>query len=299
MKCNWIGKNVTERLPEGRFFSLLMYPVYSMSGDYKRELCELSGIPMLDIKVRVRTGGFFLLERGTKEELTARAGRLNSNGYRCRLFDEAAQYEVPEAIDTGLGDIRPDSIVFFDEAVNVALEIAPDDRVLIVTGRVEIVSTVSTNTQDNVVGYPGFGHGGLGGMRVGMQGMRMPARASSSRKAKKVGVVDIYNMTRGQCARITERAFDFRDYFSGDADYSFLVNCRKMIDGIKKFAAGTVVDDCYEETSLPLGVSDTEKHSSQSGDMFGISSSRTVTRSDMSRFNQYSKFRCIIQTIDG
>jgi hypothetical protein len=283
MKCNWLGKTVIENGAGPAKYSLVVLTPKTLDDQMKIKISEIAGIALLDVKLRFHADGFFILSRaGDAATLGAIAKTLKADGISSLIFDESKMFDVPELASAATCRIDGDKLVFLPKGSGDVTIFGKYARLLVVNARIEETSiNSSTNVRTNT---------------LSPYGTVMPTTSiftSKTTQIQKISVTAVYDMIGNSAVKICEGHFNFKELLKENTQYDYKSNFEAFLSEAIKIVSHIFVDNSFSHSSLPLAHS--EKHVFHSHSRFLASSGTHAESSEMNVFDQYTRFRYIVE----
>ncbi|MFA6450310.1 MAG: hypothetical protein WCX65_12625 [bacterium] len=282
MKCNWLGREIAECGSSAAKHALVVMTPITFDADMRTKLSEITGITLLDIKLRFHANGFFIVSKSADaHSLGEQAKKLIKAGFKPYIFDESSFFDVPDIEKPSSFRVDGGAITFISNLKSSEVSFGSSARLLVVKGHVEIdTKKISTKATPYFSPYA-------------VATVPMTIHKSQSSKKQIMHIVNIYDMDGKNAVQLREGRFNFHDAFKESAAPNFSANCDLLLRELDKMSMQITVDELFNSSSLPLAGRD--KNVSRDGVRFFSNSNLSITSSEINEFDQYSRFRCIVE----
>ncbi len=287
LKSTWNGVIVEGGIDRDDVFTIVIHPLEEVTPEVRKRLSESCGMSPLDIKIKVRPGGYIALLRGMDfHEMQGAMLRLRAAGFVTSLFRNTFTFDIPvmEVFHNGSAD--GSRIVFGDDDNPSSNIVERGDRVLVVMTTIAVNSVTVAGPPRKSVGL---------GLNPAMPVKIKTRPAAKIEKTEYVGVADLFNFSREQHTRLTAGNFHFKGLLGDMTARSFNANMNVLLHKIRGIAGSVTVDERYDASSIPLPSSSIRKGVVPGGTTMGFADATKITRDDFCEFTAYSRFRYIVE----
>jgi len=277
MICNWIGKQVSLEHHNETGWALSLEPPGPLDDTRRKSIADAADMDLIDVKVRVNGKGFTFLKKSADPwEIGRYCSKLDERGFKPLVFNLAALYDVPDPISAVSASCSESGALFScrdDKNHRVGLA----NTMLVVLGTIEVVEKNVVTRKD------------VPAVLAGSLIARTNKKESASRNVKTEGIADIYFIEEKKCFRISQSSFNFKTAIGGSASFVFSNNIKALVQKFAALTERTLVDDSFENSTLPYPAAPDEKSDKSVFDTF-YHQTKTEVTAKMSAFNHYSRF---------
>lgn len=285
MKCNWLGKIISENATIDQKWFLVVKPLNKIDDHMKDEYRRIVECTAHDANIRCRTGGFFVVRQGNDaHELGDIARKLKQIGFHPLLFNNAEFHDIPDIVTPNTGSVEQDEFMFESVGGGPKWQIKRGDILLVVKGR------ISTKVfSKDIRAY------GTGGSIVSRDSAGISLSSVSTFSETKRQIFDIYNMNSNICIRIIESKFNFKDFLKKEYQYGPISNFNTLLEKLTTLSPGIDIDNSFDHSSLPHMDSSVTLNTTPSASTLTPGARSDASKDELLRFDQYSRFRYIVK----
>ncbi|HPN93196.1 MAG TPA: hypothetical protein PLS19_01390 [bacterium] len=277
MICNWIGKQISADSHNEKGWALVLEPPGPLDDARRKHIADAVGMDLIDVKVRVNGNGYTFLKKSVDPwEIGRYASNLDEYGFNPILFDLNGAFEPPDPISVVSATCSVSGARFSSEK-NEIIHIGRSNTMLAVLGTIEVVEKNLVTQKDVPV------------VLYGSIIARTSKKESASRNVKTEGVADIYFLEENKCFRISQRNFNFQTAIDDSGSFNFSKNLYSLLKKLDALCENAIVDDSFENSTLPYPSAGDEKSNKSVSDSFNYQTMTEVVVK-MSAFDHYSRF---------
>ncbi len=277
MICNWIGKQISADSHNEKGWALVLEPPGPLDDARRRAIADAVDMDLIDVKVRINGNGYTFLKKSVDPwEIGEYSSKLDEHGFKPLVFDLSGVFDAPDPISV-VSATCSESGAHFSSAKNEIIHIGRSNTMLAVLGTIEVVEKNLVTKKDVPV------------VLYGSIIARTSRKEVSSRNVKTEGVADIYFLEENKCFRISQKNFNFKTAIDDSGSFNFSKNTRSIIKKLAALCESAIIDDSFDNSTLPYPAAGDEKTNKSVSDSFNYQTMTEVV-AKMSAFDHYSRF---------
>jgi hypothetical protein len=285
MKYNWLGRRVVESDSGPANYVLVVMTPKNFDDEMKNKVSGITGLTMLDVKIRFHANGFFIVSHADDAQSLGDIGqKLKDSGITPFIFNKSEAFDIPEIMKSSSCRLGGGAITLSSNLNGKEISFGSSSYLLVVKGRIQVDTQHAAS-------------------HIAVSNSRSPVGITSSTlsqsqysESKKIFVVNIYDLFGNNAVQLLDGRFNFKDAFKDSTPYNFKANADLLLKEMEKVTSHISVDELFEHSSLPSP--EREMNVSHEGVCFNSTLNVSIvskTTSETNAFDQYSRFRYIIE----